>query len=152
MTSSKETSTEQSLAISFTYYLLPATYYLNKSQEPKALNSLHLYYQKSIMTQRSRKLLIVEIRIANETDFDSSQVQSLTIYRDSENHYHSNNQMKEIKRAMGDAIVYFGNNYRHPLLYDVQVVSGDNMDAVMASVERHPNAHRRRRKGRRTGN
>ena len=93
-----------------------------------------------------RKLLIVEIRIANETDYDPSQVQSLTIYRDSENHYHSNNQMNEIKRAMGDAIVYFGNNFRHPLLYDVQVVPGGEMDAVMASIERHPNAHLRRRR------
>ena len=96
----------------------------------------------------NRKLIIVEIRIANETDYDPSQVQQLTIYRDPDNHYHSDNKMKEIKRAMGDAIVHFGNNFRHPLLYDVQVVPGDEMDALMAFDDTQ--SQRRRRRGRRT--
>ena len=53
--------------------------------------------------------------------------------------------MKEIIGAMGDAVVRLGNNFRHPLIYDVQVVSGDEMDAIMASIERNPNTRRRRR-------
>lgn len=85
------------------------------------------------MTQQSRKLLVVEIRIADETDFDSSQVVPLTVYQDACSYYHSHNQMVEIKRAMGDAVAYFGNNFRHPLLYDVRVVPGDEMDAIIAS-------------------
>ena len=97
----------------------------------------------------NRKLLIVEIRIADETDYDPSQVQSLTIYQDSENNYHFVRDLNQIKQAIGDAIVHLGNNYRHPLLYDVQVVPGDKMDAVMASIKRHPNAHRRQRRGKR---
>ena len=96
-----------------------------------------------------RKLIIVEIIIANETDYDPSQVQPLTIYQDSENHYHSNNQMKEIKQAMGNAIVYFGNNFRHPLLYDVRVVPGDEIDATIASIDYNLNAHQRKRRGKR---
>ena len=96
------------------------------------------------MNGESRKLLIVEIRIADETDFDPSQVQPITIYQDARNYYHSTNQMKEIKRAMGDAVIHLGNNFRHPLIYDVQVVPGDEVDAVMTS-DLKPNARRRRR-------
>lgn len=97
----------------------------------------------------NKKLLIVEITIANETDFNPSQVVPITIYQDARNHYHSTNQMKEIKRAMGDAIVYFGNNFRHPLIYDVQVVPGDRMDAMMASDDSRQ-MHKRRRRVRRS--
>ena len=94
----------------------------------------------------NRKLLIVEIKIAHETDFDPSQVQSLIIYQDARSQYHSNNQMIEIKRAMGDAIVHFGNNFQHPLLYDVRVVPGDEMDALMALDDSFSFSGRRRRR------
>lgn len=97
----------------------------------------------------NRKLLIVEIRIADETDFDPSQVVPITIYQDDRNHYYSTDRMKEIKRAMGDAVVNFGNNFRHPLLYDAQVIPGDEIDAVMASMNRNFNTLRQRRRVRR---
>ena len=96
-----------------------------------------------------RKLIIVEVKMADDDDFDLSQVNSLTIYQDSENHYHFVGNLKEIQRAIGDAIVHLGNNYRHPLIYDVQVIPGNEMDAVIASVDTHPNVHRRRRRSRR---
>ena len=91
----------------------------------------------------------MEIRIANKTDFDPSQVVSITIYHDARNHYHSANPMKEIKRAMGDAVVHFGNNFRH-LIYDVRVLPGEEMDGVMASIDRNPNIRRRRRRARKS--
>jgi len=97
------------------------------------------------MNSASRKLLIVEIRVVNETDFDPSQVVPITFYQDARNQYHSANDLKEIKRAMADAVVHFGNNFRHPLLFDVQVVPGDEVDAAIASVDSRQRKGRKRR-------
>lgn len=95
-----------------------------------------------------QRILVVEIRTMDNPGLDRSQLSTLTAFDDSSQLYLSSN-LESIKSAILDAIVHLGNNYRHPLLYNVQVIPGSEMDAMMASIERHPNAHRRRRKGKR---
>ncbi len=96
------------------------------------------------MNQPAR-ILVVEIRTLDNPGFDSSQLSTLTYFGDSQRLYLSSD-LEIITTAILDAIVHLGSNYRHPLLFDVQVLTGDRIDAC----EHSPRRRRRRRRSTRT--
>jgi hypothetical protein len=85
------------------------------------------------MNQQS-PILIVEIRIVDRVDFDPAQVSSMTVFQDSASKYHLATGIKKIESAIVAAIPHLGNNFRHPLLFNVQILPGDKIDALMASI------------------
>ncbi|HEY9768578.1 MAG TPA: hypothetical protein V6C71_08730 [Coleofasciculaceae cyanobacterium] len=89
------------------------------------------------MNQPSR-LLVVEIRTIDNPGFDLAQLSTLTYFGDSQRLYLSDD-LESIRTAIVDAILDLGSNYRHPLLFDVQVIN-----ASIASNHR-PQRQRRRR-------
>ena len=95
-----------------------------------------------------QRILVVEIRTINNPGLNRSQLSTLTAFSDSKQLYLSSN-LESIKSAILDAIVHLGNNFRHPLLYDVQIIPGNEMDATIASIDYNPKAHRQKRRGKR---
>jgi len=93
---------------------------------------------------QSQRLLIIEVRTVDSlTDYDRFQVDNIILHRDPEryaernrsnNYYLSLQQLWRLKAAIIDAIPRLGSNYRHPLLFDTQVVSGDEADSIIASI------------------
>jgi hypothetical protein len=74
----------------------------------------------------------------------------MTVFQDSANKYHLATGIKQIESAIIDSIPHLGSNFRHPLLFNVQqvdctsclrssvprlqILPGDNIDALMASI------------------
>jgi len=91
--------------------------------------------------------LIIEVRtveVDSSTDFDRSQVNNLIIHRDRQNNYHlSLQQLNQLRAAIIDIIPRLGSNYRHPLLFNVQVIPGDEVDSIIASVPKRDRRQRR---------
>jgi hypothetical protein len=85
------------------------------------------------MLQRS-PLLIIEIKTVEQVDFNPAQVTPMTVFQDSAGRYHLATGIKQIESAIIDSIPHLGSNFRHPLLFDVQILPGDNIDALMASI------------------
>ena len=90
----------------------------------------------------SRRILIVEIKTVESDVYDDSQLHSLTIYQDSNSCYLAKG-IEVIKSAILSVIPRLGSNYKHPLLFDVQVLPGDGTDAIVASTERSPKRKRK---------
>lgn len=82
------------------------------------------------------RTLIVEVRTIENSHFDPAQTLPLIIYQDTNDNYFISTGIEPIKAAIIQAIPHLGSNYRHSLLFDVQVISGDEVDAFIASVER----------------
>ena len=97
------------------------------------------------MTQPKR-ILVVEIRTEDNPGIDSSQLSMLTAHREKGRIYLDS--IDTIKSAVIDGIVHLGSNFRHPLLFDVQVVPGDELDAAEPNPDKPPSKSRRRRKRR----
>ena len=90
------------------------------------------------MSQPER-ILVVEIKTADNPDLDTSQLSTLTFHQDTGKLY-LRSEFEEIKSAITDAIVRLGSNYRHPLFFDVQVIPDESKS------EDPPNRRRRRRR------
>ena len=67
-----------------------------------------------------QRILIVEIRTLDNPDLDSSQLSTLIAHREQGRLYLDS--IDAIRSAIVDGIVHLGSNYRHPLLFDVQVI------------------------------
>ncbi|NJO97726.1 MAG: hypothetical protein HC764_18450 [Pleurocapsa sp. CRU_1_2] len=96
---------------------------------------------------QSNSILIVEIKTVTQAQFNPNQVSPITVYQQSDRSYLDRQSLKQIELAVIAALPRLGSNYRHPLLFDVQVVPGDKIDALIASVE---NARARIRRQRTT--
>lgn len=97
----------------------------------------------------SKQILVVEIKTIDSAEFDTQQLsggqhsreahelrpQKMIIYRNSRNRYFLFTGIEKIRTAILDAIPRFGSNYHHPLLFDVQILPGNEMDAYMASID-----------------
>ena len=108
----------------------------------------------------NHQIIVVEIT-RTDTVYDSSQTIPLTIHHDrQDNYYLSLRQCERIRaqcryfitvrclriaqiRSKIIEVVRLGSNYRHPLLFDVQIVPGDGTDAIIASTERSPKRKRK---------
>ena len=92
-----------------------------------------------------KRILVVEIKMLDETDFDPSQIKSMTVYQDSGNNYHLATGLKHLEQAIIEAIIHPGSNYRHPLLFDVQIVPGDEINISDTLLNNQTISVRRRR-------
>ncbi len=92
------------------------------------------------------RILVVEIKTMDNPGFDSTQLSTLTAFSDSNNFYLGSN-LELLKSVIIEAIIHLGSNYRHPLLFNVQVLPGDEIDALIASCElpKSPTVRRRLR-------
>ena len=93
-----------------------------------------------------KRILIIEIRTIDNPDLDSSQLSTITAHTTDTGRLYLDSIDDAIRSAIVDGIVHLGSNYRHPLLFDVQVLSGDDID-----IEK-PLGRRRRRRRRRSSN
>lgn len=93
------------------------------------------------MSQQSQEILIVEIKTVESASINPQQLNQMIIYRDSSNNYFVSTGVERIRRAITEAIVRLGSNYRHPLYFDVQVLPGDKMTAYLASIEKLPRSN-----------
>lgn len=86
----------------------------------------------------NQQVLVIEIRTVDANNFDSSQLHNMTIFHDRKNNsYHLGIGLNTIAGAILEII---------PLLFDVQVIPGDNSDAIIASTKQSPNRTRRKRR------
>lgn len=97
------------------------------------------------MTQPKR-ILVVEIKAIKNPGLDSSQLSRLTAHSNKGKLYLSS--IDAIKSAVIDGIVHLGSNFRHPLLFDVQVIPGDEPDTNEPNSDKPPSKAGRRRKKR----
>ena len=87
------------------------------------------------MNQQPQQILIVEIKTVESASINTEQLHSMVIYVDSNHNYFLSTGIERIKSAILDAIVHLGSNYRHPLLFKVQVVPGDEQNAYLSSIK-----------------
>ena len=92
-----------------------------------------------------KRILVVEIRTADNPGFDSSQLSTIKLFETTDK-YQVDLNYKQIGSAIIDAILRLGSNYRHPLLYDVQVIAGDDLDTSKPQLDKSPPRRRRRRR------
>lgn len=79
----------------------------------------------------------------------SPSIPTIALYLDAEGNYHFGTELQKIEQAIEVMIPHLGGNYRHPLLFNVQILPGDRMDAYLASVSSslstvHPRIRRTR--------
>lgn len=89
-----------------------------------------------------QRLIVIEIRTIDNPGLDSSQLSTIKAFESSHGLYLSWD-VEPLKQAILDAVVHLGSNYRHPLLYSVQVVPGDKADSIIASVTKDDRRQRR---------
>ena len=78
-----------------------------------------------------------------------SPIPTIKIYVDEYRNYHFATGIEEVKQAIVDIIPHLGSNYRHPILFDVQIFPGDEIDAYLNSIGSGvPTGYPRRRKTR----
>ena len=100
------------------------------------------------MMNSPNRTLIVEIRTVERSQFNSVQTSPLIVYQDASSNYYLATGNSQIERAILAAVPRLGSNYRHPLLFDVQVISSNKIDAFFASVKQSPNSRPRVRRTR----
>ena len=70
-----------------------------------------------------------------EVSEGSQSVPIIKMYLDELGNYQFATGIEEIKRAILGIIPHLGSNYRHPLLFDVQILPGGRIDAYFASID-----------------
>ena len=99
------------------------------------------------LAPQPQQVLIVEIRTVENISLPVQQLEKMTVYQDTNNHYFILSGVERIEKAIIEAIPRLGSNYRHPLLYNAQVVPRNEINAYSASHNRQsPNRNRRVRK------
>jgi len=89
---------------------------------------------------KPKRILIIEIKTAENPDLDSSQLSKLTFQNDRDI-LHLNSDIEQIKSAIENAVLRLGSNYRHPLYFNVQVIPDE-------SKSDNPSNRKRRRRRR----
>lgn len=51
----------------------------------------------------------------------------MALYQDDERNFQIATGINYIERAIVEAVIHLGSNYRHPLLFNVQVIPGDEI-------------------------
>jgi hypothetical protein len=90
-------------------------------------------------------LLCVEIKTIESSLNNPAPDSTLTIFCDPQNNCFVGSDLDQVKTAILGAIPHLGTNFRYPLFFNLQIKSGDQLDALMASaVETLPPGTRRR--------
>jgi len=97
------------------------------------------------MNTQPQRILVIEIKTIDNPGFDSSQLSTIKFF-DTSAEYKVDLSYKQIGSAIIDAILRLGSNYRHPLLYDVQIIPGDGTDTSDPQLDKSPTRRRRRRR------
>ena len=105
--------------------------------------------QSLFQIMNQKYLLQVEIKAFEFTQDDLDKRPTIFILCDRQDNCYIATGIKEIKTAIIGAIPHLGSNYRHPLLFDVQILPGEEMDAYLTSVK---NRRFRKNRVRKTGN
>ena len=95
-----------------------------------------------------QRIVVIEIRTMNNPDLDPSQIKSITVYEDSGGYYLASD-LSQIRAYIIEAvktIISLGDNYRHPLYFDVQVAPGDEMDYLLDSSSNRSKVRRKRKR------
>ena len=100
------------------------------------------------MMNSPNRTLIVEVKTVENSHFDLAQTSPLIVYQDASSNYYLATSNSQIEQAILAAIPRLGSNYRHPLLFDVQVILGDESEAFVASIKQSPNSRSRVRRTR----
>lgn len=78
-------------------------------------------------------LLCVEIKTIEPSLNNPAPNSTLTIFCDPQNNCFVGSGLRQIKTAILSTIPHLGSNFRHPLFFNVQILPGDKVDALMAS-------------------
>ena len=92
-----------------------------------------------------RRILVVEIKTIDNPGFDSSQLSTIKLLGNPDDYQVALN-CQLLRSAIVDAVLRLGSNYRHPLLFDVQILPGDETDTNPQPSNPRPNRRRRRKK------
>ena len=93
------------------------------------------------MTER---LIVVEIKTIDNPGFDEAQLRTINLYEVDEVFYLEFSWIDSIVSAVANAIISIGSNFRHPLLFRVQVIPHKGADNI--TVDSTPPKKRRKRK------
>ena len=83
----------------------------------------------------SQQILVVKIETVDRASINTEQVQGIIAYKNQGDRYFLSTGIERVKTAMTEALPYLGKNYHTCLLFDVRVLSGNEADAVVASIE-----------------
>ena len=78
-------------------------------------------------------LLSIEIRTIEPSSNNLDPDSVITIYCDRHNNCFIGSSLDQIKTAIIGTIPHLGTNFRHPLFFNVQILPGDKLDALIAS-------------------
>lgn len=94
----------------------------------------------------SKHLLILEIRTqASSPPQELDLLPIMTIMQDAHHNYFFATGIDRIKSAIIDSLPHLGTNYRYPLSFQLQIITGDRIDALIASsTENLPPGRRQR--------
>jgi len=91
------------------------------------------------------RILVIEIKTLENPGFDSSQLSTITLLGNPDNYQVALN-CQLLRSAIVDAVLRLGSNYRHPLLFDVQILPDNETDTNPQPSNPRPNRRRRRKK------
>lgn len=80
-------------------------------------------------------LLSVEIKTIEPSRNNLDPNSVITIYYDPQDNCFIGSNLEQVKTAILSAIPHLGTNFRYPLLFNVQIESGDQTDAFIASTQ-----------------
>jgi hypothetical protein len=94
-------------------------------------------------------LLSIEIRTIEPSLNNRDPDSVVTIFCDSQDNCFIGSSLEQVKTAILGAIPHLGTNFRHPLFFNVQILPGNQTDALIASIE-HQKTKRTGRRFRQT--
>ena len=80
-------------------------------------------------------LLSIEIRTIEPSLNNRDPDSVVTIFCDPQDNCFIGSSLDQIKTAILGAIPHLGTNFRHPLFFNVQILPGDQTDALIASYD-----------------
>jgi hypothetical protein len=72
----------------------------------------------------SKHFLSLEIRTLASPPLELDSIRTITIMQDAHNHYFIATGIETIKSAITDSIPHLGTNFRYPLLFQIEIISG----------------------------
>lgn len=81
------------------------------------------------MNSQSQSILVVEIRTLEPGSIDNQQLMPMIVHQDENDRLYLVKGMKTVRDAIVAFVPHLSENYRHPLLFEVQILPGDRCGA-----------------------